>query len=1072
MGAKRVATSRFAARRSAHLGVRFFPLVEDRFTTAHSSSTARGTEKPRSCRLHSTRHTGTISANSTATVLRKGPTFLVYDPPPGGLPHMETRHRNTTRVSGVRPWWIAVGLVLSLAVSTGCSSEESLPTRTVAPDPSRVAVDRYGQLVSSYQIIAFFGDDVRDDEALNSARRNGATVVGRIPEIGLWQLEIENPDDDYGVLRERIAMLDSDSSVEHAFSNETTGMDLVPDDGLLNETIDYFWPLDMIRMPGAWDITTGDPDVSVGIVDGAFDTSHPEFLGDADAGLPSRICHYETVYPTASLPTEETEHGTHVAGIVGARGNNGQGIAGMDWRSCLRLYSTKPFVYFDDDAPEENGVVFYSSIMQGVYNAAADGVHAINLSMGVNWSSGNSPIYPYDGGQTVPDEAWLEEQADRWDNLLEYLSNAREGRGVLLVTSAGNNSNPGNSDPNQQVIDAKWKGGAVTLAEHEDYQDNILVVASVGNPDGYDTSPTPLFSDWADDWSRLSWFSNAGSRVDVAAPGASIISLAPSAGDHATDPSVAFMSGTSMAAPFVTGLASLLFSLDPELTAGEVKELIIHGAESGGVQVDGHSFYVINAAESLEAFDSQAPTLQWVRLFGDGGPAAGYDVVVSPAGFLFVGGHFSGTVDLDPSPELDERSTIGEWDIFISKLDSGGNRLWTGSFGGPHWSCEECGGVGDTLSEMATNADGDVVMTGIFVGPCDFDPSPGVDERTTDDTDDAFLTVFRGDGSYGWTRAIGSIGQEIGEAVAVSNDGSVYVAGTYNEEGPFDFDPGPGVDNHSSNGSMEVFLSSYSADGEYRWTRIIGGESLDTVADLGTADDGSVIVIGSFRHSVDFDPGPGSDVHTAPSEEESASFITKYSGNGDYEWTRSFDNANRYLNFHIAVLPDGSFFLVGQFRDSVDFDPGLGSEVHASNGNDDIFVSRYTRDGEHVWTRSIGGSGWDRVRDVAVDENEILYIVGSFENQVDFDPGPEEDVATAIGDVNAYIWRLSGAGEHLWVGTLHSDGGVGASGVAVDAQGTVFVTGSFTGTMAFEPEGGGETYSSEGESNAFVLALR
>lgn len=91
-------------------------------------------------------------------------------------------------------------------------------------------------------------------------------------------------------------------------------MDLVPDDSLLTETIDYFWPLDMIRMAGAWDITTGDPDVSVGIVDGAFDTSHPELLGDAEAGLPSRVCHYETVYPTSSLPPEETEHGTHVVG--------------------------------------------------------------------------------------------------------------------------------------------------------------------------------------------------------------------------------------------------------------------------------------------------------------------------------------------------------------------------------------------------------------------------------------------------------------------------------------------------------------------------------------------------------------------------------------------------------------------------------------------------------------------------------------------------------------------------------------------------------------------------------------
>jgi thermitase len=130
----------------------------------------------------------------------------------------------------------------------------------------------------------------------------------------------------------------------------------------------YQWNLPLIGMEQSWEITRGRSDVVVAIVDTGIDLSHPEFRGKLVEGY--------NVIEDNNKPNDDNGHGTHVAGVIAAKTNNGDGIAGMSWNSKLM-----PIKAIGADG---SGSAF--DIAQGIYWATDHGANVINLSVG-NYTS-------------------------------------------------------------------------------------------------------------------------------------------------------------------------------------------------------------------------------------------------------------------------------------------------------------------------------------------------------------------------------------------------------------------------------------------------------------------------------------------------------------------------------------------------------------------------------------------------------------------------------------------------------------------------------------------------------------
>ncbi len=371
-----------------------------------------------------------------------------------------------------------------------------------------------------------------------------------------------------------------------------------------------------------------------------------------------------------------------------------------------------------------------------------------------------------------------------------------------------------------------------------------------------------------------------------------------------------------------------------------------------------------------------------------GGTSSDYATgsAVDSAGNLYVAGHFGGTVDFDPSTTAtDAHTSSGSIDSYVTRFNADGSYGWTRTFGGTSH---------DYVEAVAVDGFGDIYVTGKFYGSADFDPSASDDTRSTAGNYDAYITKLLSNGNYGWTRTIGGTGIDNGMGIAVDSLNNIYTTGSF--FGSVDFDPTAGVDNQSSGGGYDVFVTKLQPDGSYGWSEIIGGLSNDYGDSIAIDTANNIYVTGQFSGQVDFNNGPGLAQHDAVGGLDV--FVTKLQADRSHLWTQTFGGATGDdYNHNIAIDDLENVYLTGTFVGSADFDPDpLVDETHTSNGKADVYLVKYNADGSYGWARTHGGTEDDYGDTVAVDSVGHVLMGGGFAQTVDFDPGTGDDTHTAL----------------------------------------------------------------------------
>lgn len=447
--------------------------------------------------------------------------------------------------------------VLKVTVAVVEASATIVPAGLSTPAPDVFAIDDAIEYVKGELLVGLeFG--TRDPQRIiaDIATRFGGVFVGSDQASQLYQLRFTAPDlQSLYDLAEEIKQYSEVSLAVPNYGIEDPFLHTYPNDPKylgnyidLDEAIAEEWDEnnpgginwyhEVMRLPSAWSIETGDREVRVGIVDSKIKGSEPDIKPNFDGHEMADLQYWLSGFA-------DEPHGTQVAGSVCARGNNSIGITGTSWQCGLTSYSAWSAMSI--------GSLNVGGAYDAMTDAIEDNMQIVNISLRAIGKS---------GVPKVPTDAEKKKAADINALLSQAVVSAKQqNKDILWVIAAGNST-----------MDATHEAPAGLSLLH----DNVITVAATER-DG-----------------TLASFSNYGEAVSVAAPGVEIATVNYKAGSG-----YAFGEGTSFSSPLVAGIAVLLKSHAPHLTARQLKSAIISGSEVSNVNVPGHQFAVANAKSSL-----------------------------------------------------------------------------------------------------------------------------------------------------------------------------------------------------------------------------------------------------------------------------------------------------------------------------------------------------------------------------------------------------------------------------------------------------------------------------------------
>ena len=406
-------------------------------------------------------------------------------------------------------------------------------------DETTIAQDGDSLPYVANQLLVMADDSISFKEMKSYAAEMNAEIVGYIGAINKYQLEFADVSGEK--LRERIEKFKSNPLIKNVSHNYVFefGEDSAPDDPQYalynseNNINNSDWNLHAINVFRAWDYYDKMIPIKIGVVDSTFDENHDDLSFKKVWGK-FRNMGYDFLGING--------HGTHVAGIMAADFNDGVGISGICPKN--ELYGYAVGVRTD-----------LNTLETGLSKLIENDIKVINVSRNNLQQSDDAFLEKLKNGREDNEAflSWVESAKDLSLNIEGHLA---DGYDFLIVSSAGN------KDIN--TVYNSW----LNYIKDQRVKNHIITVISI-----------------KDDTSSYAASENMcyGSRIDVAAPGEDILSTVPN--NSYSDE----YHGTSMAAPHVSGIAGMMYSVNPDISGTEIKE-IIKGTSKLRTVKDSHGY--------------------------------------------------------------------------------------------------------------------------------------------------------------------------------------------------------------------------------------------------------------------------------------------------------------------------------------------------------------------------------------------------------------------------------------------------------------------------------------------------
>ena len=453
-------------------------------------------------------------------------------------------------------------LPVSVVVQTPSSA--TIPNGVSLPSSDRFTTDQTGVNYARNEIIVFVTPAARQDQVMSLAERFGASFLGHDAGLNFYQLLL--PFETLDTALTIVSQLEAEPIVRFAVPHlfERASASTIPSDpswGFGVSTAES-WGQSLVSLPDAWSLSTGGTQIKIGIVDVGFDPKHEDFvLNGPQSDLQSNFDQFR-------------DHGTSVASLAAAVGNNARGIAGAMWASDLRFYAC---------SANNDGIVSEPRCWEVAKEAIDRGARVINVSLAANWSATCYPLLTDSARQLL-----FQESANGWRDVINH--SAGVPGGVIFVFGSGNDFTPfdltAGASLSKEFVNVLSVGAV----------NGLVVGGVVVSHDQASYSNFGTLSVWAPGGDgSVTMCGNRRSNPRISPPPLEIWTAEPNNAYGFSGP------GTSLAAPFVSGTAGLMLSANSSLTAPEVKNYIDATADpTGQLDPSGNPIRVLNAFHAVQ----------------------------------------------------------------------------------------------------------------------------------------------------------------------------------------------------------------------------------------------------------------------------------------------------------------------------------------------------------------------------------------------------------------------------------------------------------------------------------------
>ncbi len=421
-----------------------------------------------------------------------------------------------------------------------------------------------------------------------------------------------------------------------------------------------------------------------------------------------------------------------------------------------------------------------------------------------------------------------------------------------------------------------------------------------------------------------------------------------------------------------------------------------------------------------------APELLWSAYLG----TSSEDFILAVAADVAGNTYATGFTDSATLPRATNVSHGGR-DTFVAKIAADGSLQWVTYLGGS-------GSDGSPKGGISLDPAGNIILCGTTTS-ADLAGAVNVPIGGTD----AFVAKVAPNGELLWTRYVGGSGWEVPEGIGVSEAGDILVGGVTHSG---DFDGALNV----PNGGSDSFVAKLTSTGDLTWMRYVGGSSTEQGLGFAVDVDGVSYITG-FTESGDLPlannafHGGGQDV-----------FLAKVSAAGELEWATYLGGSSDEQAYDAAVDSQHRVWVTG-YTYSGDF----GGATNAWWGGRHAYVARVSASGSLEYARYLGGSGTEDGYGIAIDPVDNIFVRG-YTTSTDF-AGAQNSFH---GSYDAYVTKMTAAGELEWTYFVGGSGGDGGYELAVDGLGNVLVAG-WTDSADLE----GRINALSGGTDAFITKI-